>query len=566
MPSFFSKKTRSQAAEGPAGESLGSAPPPGPYQQQQQQFYQQQQQQYASQTGLNQSRRPSLPFITGNNFQNHPAHNSHPAGADLRYGRDVLLDQQQPPPPQTPQQQQQQQQKHRHPAHHDPHQSSISRPTINLVTGQQQIQNEPPSYQPSPTTGTNSAERLWTATQANSTSSPEPNEKTHKLHKKKGLFSRNQSATTSRIENSVGRSASVRHTFGLQHHHQTEHGRVGSLQANTNQLAADQSSLDSETQRPPTGEQQQQPPASDQSLPQTPLDSQSSQRQELEPSDRGHPLWQQSRPDSVDSTPSQVSLQLQRQYTSSYQEDAQPPPSPLHFPPPLFSSQLSSLSEQSSSRPSLGPASLTSASITHNSDLVISQTSSRRPSVQQTNVNHPASSANDMASGDRQQQQGGSQGQMPARRNSLAAAGQGQTQSHPQTAPSGPLYKGNGSSQQNLHDLPAQGRETPPAGLPPSKLREELESLDVAALVLRHEELRTSLLSTLGILFFFSWSAIQAHFSNALYRRKVSKGQEILLRERSTGYAAPEHSSPPANGHFSHRARRQRVHSTLQPP
>lgn len=76
-----------------------------------------------------------------------------------------------------------------------------------------------------------------------------------------------------------------------------------------------------------------------------------------------------------------------------------------------------------------------------------------------------------------------SQSQVPTRKDSLAT-------------PSGQPYLQNASqgsfknaSQQNLHDM--QGRETPPSAQMNSKLREELENLDVGALIMRHEELRT---------------------------------------------------------------------------
>jgi hypothetical protein len=75
-----------------------------------------------------------------------------------------------------------------------------------------------------------------------------------------------------------------------------------------------------------------------------------------------------------------------------------------------------------------------------------------------------------------------SQPQIPARKDSLAA-------------PSGQPYLQNASqgsfknaSQQNLQDM--QGRETPPSAAMNSKVREELENLDVGALIMRHEELR----------------------------------------------------------------------------
>lgn len=74
--------------------------------------------------------------------------------------------------------------------------------------------------------------------------------------------------------------------------------------------------------------------------------------------------------------------------------------------------------------------------------------------------------------------------QSVARKDSWAAPN---GQPYPQNAAQGSFKN---ASQQNLNDT--QGRETPPAQMN-SKLREELENLDVGALIMRHEELRTFL-------------------------------------------------------------------------
>lgn len=77
----------------------------------------------------------------------------------------------------------------------------------------------------------------------------------------------------------------------------------------------------------------------------------------------------------------------------------------------------------------------------------------------------------------------------PTRKNSLAA---------PSSTPYGPSASQpsfKNSSQQNLTDM--QGRETPPSAQTNSKLREELETLDVGALIQRHVELRTYFFQTI---------------------------------------------------------------------
>lgn len=115
--------------------------------------------------------------------------------------------------------------------------------------------------------------------------------------------------------------------------------------------------------------------------------------------------------------------------------------------------------------------------------MLIGQTSSRRPSIH-TSIDP---SVSDMATS--QQPMGTrpteSQSQVPSRKDSLAAPS---GQPYLQNAAQGSFKN---ASQQNLHDM--QGRETPPSAQLNSKVREELENLDVGALIMRHEELRTFL-------------------------------------------------------------------------
>lgn len=459
MPSFF-KKTRSQASA-PAGESLpgsaSSGAPPDFYHQQ----HQLQHQQYIAEPDYpdDRLRRPSEPFIPANQFQGHSAHSSFP---DLHYDEQQqqhsLQQQQQQQQQEQQLQQQQQQQLHTlpqqyHPAHSD-------RPTISLVTHP----NDPPSYQHSPSV----ADPPWT----HANTSSQDLEKSGKLQKKKGFFSRNQSVASSNPgkqkksdSSALGRSHSVKHNFSQavpqqaqqqaqqQQQQQTEHGRVASVQSSLNlslnhsQVALNGLNSGPETPRPPTGEQQLQPPSSpsvyDQDLPQTPLDSQAQafRRQDW---DAAHHAWQDGNQDSADS-----------------------------------------------------------------------QMSSRRPSE-----------IPDMANTDRIIQQ---QIQMPARKDSLVAPGSvGQPISQVpspnlQTAPPGPLFKGN-SSQQNLHDMPAQGRETPPAA--PSKLREELEGLDIAALVLRHEELQAKYQKVKR--YYFEKEAQVTQLQNTVAHQRMAVSRTVL--------------------------------------
>lgn len=76
-----------------------------------------------------------------------------------------------------------------------------------------------------------------------------------------------------------------------------------------------------------------------------------------------------------------------------------------------------------------------------------------------------------------------SQSQIPSRKDSLATPS---GQPYLQNAAQGSFKN---ASQQNLNDM--QGRETPPSAQLNSKVREDLENLDVGALIMRHEELRT---------------------------------------------------------------------------
>lgn len=340
MPSFFSKKTRSQQASstGPAGESpSGSAvplppgpPPPllpdNPYQP----LHQQQQplEEVADRT-LEATRRPSEPFAAYQ-FHGHRPHSPHspyPAGIDLRYGREE----------DHYQQQQQQQQQYRHPAHHNPSQSD--RPTISIVTPSLQQQNqqnldEPPNYQQSPDRARKSIDQQHSTAILHNTSTPDLLQDSGKLQKrKKGFFSRNQSAASSnpatkqsaKKEKSLGRSASIKHSFGRNSTNQASHSsseygqRVTttsnsgfSLDHNQSRSTLDNTSQQYESEaslRPPTAETPASPNRP--SHPHTPLENaQLSQRLGVDITDRSHPGWQHRRSESFESIPSQVSTTI----------------------------------------------------------------------------------------------------------------------------------------------------------------------------------------------------------------------------------------------------------------
>lgn len=330
MPSFFSKKTRSQQASsaGPAGESpSGSAvplppgPPPPPLPNDPYQLLHQQQQsleEFADRR-FEANRRPSEPF-PAHQFHGHRPHSPHspyPAGIDLRYAR-----------------KDQQQQQYRHPAHHNPSQPSLDRPTISLVTSSQQQQNpnEPPNYQQSPDRARHSIDQQQWTTSVHNTSTPDLLQDSGKLHKKKkGFFSRNQSVASSnpatkqsaKKEKSLGRSASIKHSFGRDSISQppqssSEYGRRVTTTTSTSGHSLDQnqsrSTLDNTSQqfgseaslRPPTAETPASPSRPSQPL--TPLENtQSSQRLGVDFNDRSHPGWQHRRSESFESIPSQVS-------------------------------------------------------------------------------------------------------------------------------------------------------------------------------------------------------------------------------------------------------------------
>lgn len=338
MPSFFSKKTRSQQASsaGPAGESpSGSAvplppgPPPPPLPNDPYQLLHQQQQSLEefSDRRFDSNRRPSEPF-PAHQFHGHRPHSPHspyPAGIDLRYGRDLPEDLHQ-------------QQQYRHPAHHNPSQPSLDRPTISLVTPptiqQQQNPNEPPSFPQSPDRATNSIDQQQWTTSVHNTSTPDLLHDSGKLQKKKkGFFSRNQSVASSnpatkqsaKKEKSLGRSASIKHSFGRDSIIQplqssSEYGRRvtttspsgHSLDQNQSRSTLDNTSqqFESETSlRPPTADTPTSPNRIyDPSQPHTPLENtQSSQRLGVDINDRSHPGWQHRRSESFESIPSQVS-------------------------------------------------------------------------------------------------------------------------------------------------------------------------------------------------------------------------------------------------------------------
>lgn len=113
--------------------------------------------------------------------------------------------------------------------------------------------------------------------------------------------------------------------------------------------------------------------------------------------------------------------------------------------------------------------------------------------------------------------------QTPVRRDSLAApGGQGQGQSpYPQSGTGqASNFKGN-ISQQNLQEQ-QPGRETPPSAQQ-SKFRDDVDGLDVAALIQKHEELR---------MFFSSSSLISDEALHAEFfgnRDEVYQGEAILF-------------------------------------
>ena len=78
-----------------------------------------------------------------------------------------------------------------------------------------------------------------------------------------------------------------------------------------------------------------------------------------------------------------------------------------------------------------------------------------------------------------------------------------------------------------------QGRSTPP----PSRSRDDLSNLDVTQLLSRHDELRESRLRILPSLF----SLLSEGLISS--RGEISKGQEVLLRQRRTSPAAPKYAS-----------------------
>ncbi|EED21118.1 conserved hypothetical protein [Talaromyces stipitatus ATCC 10500] len=329
MPSFFSKKTRSQqaAGESPSGStSLPSGRPLLPddsYQllllQQQQQQQQSLQEDYSDRR-FDLTRRPSEPFAA-HRFHVGGSHSPHNVPySELRY---VQPDNQQ-------------QQQYRHPAHHNPSQLSLERPTISLVSPpqqQQQFTNQS-DYQASPDRARNSIDQQHWSTSVHNNSSPDLLQDTsaatggQKLQKKKkGFFSRNQSvasgspptatkqhSTGGKKERSLGRSASIKHSFGRESFVHpsagSDYGRIVTTTTTGGQSGHSQSQstlsqsqqFESETAslRPPTADTPVSPGRISQ--PHTPIDS--TQRLGV---DSTHSGWQHRRSESFESIPSQTS-------------------------------------------------------------------------------------------------------------------------------------------------------------------------------------------------------------------------------------------------------------------
>lgn len=430
---------------------------------------------------------------------------------------------------------------HRHPAHR---QLAAQQPTVSVVapTGLNRdhslVHHDAPSLDAAEL-DQSSVEHSWSSPSPRSSSHLDPEQQNHHVRqpaklKKKNLFAQHSSSPSSSARDKskgLGRSFSVKHnkpSSFAQHQQQQfvdrrrpsepylgfrqEHG-VGELHSNP--LMQQNTELDP-TSNPSYGLQPAADPSSQHQYshppPHSPLEHPPSiQRVNTDPLD-ATPFHHDRRGESGDLTPSQVSSHQHRM--PSYCEELQPP-SPLH---PSFQRDPSSLSHHpvhqhsnlsepvlwhrrspqpessySPARPSsqqfLEPSSSPlPPQQTHHSDLMMKlQSPSRRPSQQPSNLNPQSGdmAAADRASGLRQPQADSSSQPQSFRRDSQAAQGHSP---YPGTPP-GASFKGN-SSQQNLQEH-QQGRETPPSAQQ-SKSREDLEEVDVAALIQKHEELRMS--------------------------------------------------------------------------
>jgi hypothetical protein len=530
MPSIFSRKSRSQAHDGhgQSAEPAGTGNIPFQQHQQQQQQLHQQQQQFLHQQQEQQlqtphefrnARRPSLPIHT--HLQTaHPGlstDNLNSPAVDLPYD-DI--------PPDL---------LHRHPAHRaastQPGVAGTAgaaagagdRPTISLVGPARRDQQHEAALFSHDNSNSDHLDKSSVEQPWPSASHDLPPKSLAKLQKKKGFFSRHQSsASTSqgnplKQEPSLGRSVSFKNKFANSSSNnsiqqtvleqQPEEHVLGRLQT-TPQQSTSADYAPNTTSTTPTGDPPSSPTAFAPITPQTPLDQQHLNDHSY------HSLQHQHhhRSGSADSFPSQVSFHI-----PSFREASTQPPSPVSrpssrlvasdpWPQPRTLSRSEQLgfpprpvSQQSSSQQSLVPH-------VRSSDLLVPQASSRRPSAQHTLVS-------DMAAIDRTgggARQPDSQSQLPVRKDSLAAQG-GQSPYPPVTQ--GSSFKGN-ISQQNLADV--TGRDTPPA-VPPSKLQDDLDGLDIAVLIQKHEELRTSYLSV------YIYIGIRIRYANTWQRQNTSK-------------------------------------------
>ncbi|KAH8689401.1 hypothetical protein BGW36DRAFT_308784 [Talaromyces proteolyticus] len=118
--------------------------------------------------------------------------------------------------------------------------------------------------------------------------------------------------------------------------------------------------------------------------------------------------------------------------------------------------------------------------------------------------------------------QADSQSQLPSRKDSLAAQGT-QSQSPYSNVPQGSSFKTN-ISQQNLAD--PTGRETPPAISASSKLQEELENIDVAAVLQRHEELQAKYIKVKK--YYFEKEAQVTQLQNTVAHQRMAVSRTVL--------------------------------------
>ncbi|KAL1961701.1 hypothetical protein VTN77DRAFT_1305 [Rasamsonia byssochlamydoides] len=430
---------------------------------------------------------------------------------------------------------------HRHPAHR-----AAASPQHVAPTGLNRDHNEAPSLDTADL-DQSSAEHSWSSPSPRSSRlDPEQQSHHHKQPaklKKKNLFAlhpHSSSPSSSAKDKDkdkdkdkskvLGRSFSVRHKTSPIVQHQQQQPIVDRRRPSEPYLAFGQENgvgellmqQDTDLDRnsnsnPPYGERQYSHP------PRSPLEpSSTTQRVNTDPLDTNH--FPHDQRDSSDPSPSQVSSQQHRMLP--YLEELQPP-SPLHPHHPAHQPdaalwrrrsplpESSSFSARPSSQQSLGPSSPLPPQQTHHSDLTVKQqTSSRRPS-QQPSILNPQSG--DMT----RQPPADSSTQAPLlRRDSQAVSGHSP---YGLGTPQGSSSKGN-VSQQNLQEH-EQGQETPPSALQ-SKSRDDLDEVDVAALIQKHEELQAKYNKVKR--YYFEKEAQVQQLQNTVAHQRMAMSRTVL--------------------------------------